>query len=42
VIRIPASSTFHSQEDYFHTLYHEMIHNAETGIMPHGAGRRRL
>ena len=26
VIRIPAPSTFHSQEDYFHTLYHEMIH----------------
>jgi antirestriction protein ArdC len=42
VIRIPAPSTFHSQEDYFHTLYHEMIHNAEPGIMPHGAGRRRL
>jgi antirestriction protein ArdC len=42
VIRIPAPSTFHSQEDYFHTLYHEMIHNAEKGIMPHGAGRRRL
>jgi antirestriction protein ArdC len=42
VIRIPAPSTFHSQEDYYHTLYHEMTHNAETGIMPHGAGRRRL
>ena len=26
VIRIPAPSTFHSQEDYFHTLYHEMTH----------------
>ena len=36
MIRIPAPSTFHSQEDYYHTLYHEMIHNAETGIMPHG------
>ncbi|MGA7395313.1 MAG: zincin-like metallopeptidase domain-containing protein, partial [Terrimicrobiaceae bacterium] len=36
VIRIPAPSTFHSQEGYFHTLYHELTHNAETGIMPHG------
>ena len=26
VIRIPAPSTFHSQDDYYHTLYHEMIH----------------
>ena len=26
VIRIPAPTTFHSQEDYFHTLYHEMTH----------------
>jgi len=26
VIRVPAPSTFHSQEDYFHTLYHEMTH----------------
>ena len=26
VIRIPAPSTFHSQEDYYHTLYHEMTH----------------
>jgi hypothetical protein len=26
VIRIPAPSTFHSQEDYFHTLYHELTH----------------
>ena len=31
VIRIPAPSTFHSQEDYYHTLYHEMIH----AIGPH-------
>jgi antirestriction protein ArdC len=28
VIRIPAPSTFRSQEDYFHTLYHEMIHGS--------------
>jgi antirestriction protein ArdC len=28
IIRIPASSAFHSQEDYYHTLYHEMIHAA--------------
>ena len=27
VIRIPAPSAFHSQEDYYHTLYHEMIHS---------------
>ena len=26
VIRIPAPTTFHSQGDYFHTLYHEMTH----------------
>jgi antirestriction protein ArdC len=26
VIRIPALSTFRSQEDYYHTLYHEMTH----------------
>jgi antirestriction protein ArdC len=26
VIRIPAAATFRSQEDYFHSLYHEMIH----------------
>jgi antirestriction protein ArdC len=28
VIRIPAPSTFHSQEDYYHSLYHEMTHAA--------------
>ena len=28
VIRIPASSTFRSHEDYYHTLYHELIHAA--------------
>ena len=28
MIRIAAPSTFHSQEDYYHTLYHEMIHAA--------------
>ena len=26
VIRIPAPSTFHSQEDYYHTVYHELTH----------------
>jgi antirestriction protein ArdC len=26
VIRIPAPSTFHSQEDFFHTVYHELTH----------------
>jgi antirestriction protein ArdC len=26
VIRVPAPSTFHSQEDYYHSLYHEMTH----------------
>ncbi len=26
VIRLPAPSTFRSQEDYFHTLFHEMTH----------------
>ena len=26
VIRIPAPSTFHSQEDYYPTLYHELTH----------------
>ena len=28
VIRMPAPSTFHSQEDYYHSLYHEMTHAA--------------
>ncbi len=42
VIRIPAPSIFHSQEEYFHTLYHEMIHASghisrlnREGIMQH-------
>jgi antirestriction protein ArdC len=26
IIRIPAPSTFHSQEHYYHTLYHEITH----------------
>jgi antirestriction protein ArdC len=26
VIRVPSPSTFHSREDYYHSLYHEMIH----------------
>ena len=26
MIRIPAPSTFHSQGDYYHSLYHELIH----------------
>jgi antirestriction protein ArdC len=26
VIRIPAPFTFHSQEDYYHTVYHELTH----------------
>ena len=26
VIRMPTLSAFHSQEDYHHTLYHEMVH----------------
>jgi len=28
VIRMPTPSTFHSQEDYYHSLYHEMTHAA--------------
>jgi antirestriction protein ArdC len=31
VIRIPAPSSFHSQEDYYHTLYHEMTHASGLG-----------
>ena len=31
MIRIPAPSTFHSQEDYYHTLYHEMTHASGHG-----------
>lgn len=27
VIRLPAPTTFHSQEDYFQTLFHEAIHS---------------
>ena len=26
VIRIPTPTSFHSREDYYHTLYHEMTH----------------
>jgi antirestriction protein ArdC len=26
VIRVPSPSTFHSREDYYHSLYHEMTH----------------
>jgi antirestriction protein ArdC len=26
IIRVPAPATFRSQEDYYHSLYHEMIH----------------
>ena len=26
MIRVPSPSTFHSREDYYHSLYHEMIH----------------
>ena len=33
VIRIPAPSTFHSQEDYYHTLYHEMMHARVTALV---------
>jgi antirestriction protein ArdC len=42
IIRIPAPAAFRSQEDYYHSLYHEMIHNAETEIMPHRARMWRL
>ena len=28
---MPAPSTFHSQEDYYHSLYHEMTHAAGHG-----------
>jgi len=39
VIRIPALSTFHSQEDYYHTLYHEMTHLCgECGYVASQAG----
>jgi antirestriction protein ArdC len=38
VIRIPAPSTFHSQEDYYHTLYHEMTHASGHGSRLHREG----
>ena len=41
-VYMPAPGAFRSQEDYYHTLFHEMTHNAETGIMPHRAGIWRL
>ena len=40
VIRIPAPSTFHSQEDYYHTLYHELTH-ASGPFYPSGPGGDR-
>ena len=35
-ITLPHLSQFESADDYFSTLYHELTHNADTRIMPHG------
>jgi len=41
-IHLPLKEKFPSAGDYYSTLLHELGHNAVTGIMPHGAGNRRL
>ena len=40
VIRIPAPSAFHGQEDYYHTLYHEMTHASGHGLNREGVTER--
>ena len=41
-IGIPAKDYFNSEEEYYATLAHEMIHNAEARIMPTRLPRPRL
>jgi antirestriction protein ArdC len=41
-IQMPPMEAFQDTESYYVTLAHEATHNAVTGIMPHGAGNRRL
>ena len=38
VIRVPSPSTFHSREDYYHSLYHEMIHASGHSLPPRPRG----
>jgi antirestriction protein ArdC len=40
-IQMPPFETFRDAESYAATLGHEVVHNAATGIMPHGAQMRR-
>lgn len=35
VVGIPARGLLHSSEEYYSTLFHELAHDAGTGIMPH-------
>ena len=41
-IRVPPQTAFHDQINYYRTVFHELGHNAVTGIMPHGAALRRF
>ncbi|MEQ1521179.1 MAG: zincin-like metallopeptidase domain-containing protein, partial [Aestuariivirga sp.] len=35
-IRVPPQTAFYNQINYYRTVFHELGHNAVTGIMPHG------
>lgn len=38
---MPEFTDFHTSDDYYSTLAHELCHNAATRIMPHGVGMAR-
>jgi antirestriction protein ArdC len=35
-VQMPPFADFKNAEGYYSVLYHELTHNAATGIMPHG------
>jgi antirestriction protein ArdC len=37
-VRIPEPTRFSTTEEYYSTLFHELSHNADDRIMPHGVG----
>lgn len=39
---MPEFADFHTSDDYYSTLAHELCHYAERGIMPHGLSERRI
>ncbi|MGH6702547.1 MAG: zincin-like metallopeptidase domain-containing protein, partial [Bradyrhizobium sp.] len=42
VISLPRFEAFKNAAHFYSTAFHELGHNAVTGIMPHGAGIRRM